>query len=425
MLERSSSLLGAYAPHVNTEVFAAPGYARLQLARLCLILSLEAQAVTVAWQVYDRSGTAFSLGMVGMLQFLPMALLYLPAGRLADSGNRRAIMMACQALLAMVALAFFTFTTRGASLVAFYAMLVALGCIRAVIGPAGAAIIGDLVPRELLPSAVAWGSVVWQIAAIAGGPLGGLLMDLRGAHAVYVACAGLCFAALALMVGVPWKGRLTEPSRDKAMRAGFFSGLAYVVGHDQLFGALLLDLLAVVLAGATALLPIFARDILHAGPSALGLLRGAPAAGAAATGLVLATAPIRRRAGPFLFGSVTVFGAMTVVFALSGNLALSLAALVIAGAADMVSVVIRATLVQLAPPPDMRGRVSAINLLFIGASNELGEAESGITAAWIGAVGTTVAGGALTVAAAVVLWFVFPRLAQLDRLDQLGTTNAP
>lgn len=389
-------------------------------ARFLLTLAVMMQSVAVGWQVYDITRDPLDLGYVGLIQFLPALLLVLPAGHVADRFDRRLILLGCVSAQLLCALLLLALAQAGTALVwPIYAVLLLFGTARAFMGPAAQSLVPLLVPKQHFSNAVAWGSSVWQVAVIAGPALGGLLFTL-GASAVYAAAAAL-FAIAA--TGIAAMGfRRAPAAAGEAPRKGVswqevLAGVHYVRSRRLILGAISLDLFAVLFGGATALLPVFARDILHAGPGALGLLRSAPAVGAALMAVWLAYHPLRRHAGRWLFLCVGLFGLATILFGLSTDFRLSLAALSVLGAADMVSMYMRQTLVQIATPDAMRGRVSAVNLIFIGASNELGEFESGLTAAWFGAVPAVVIGGLGTLLV-VGLWSVlFPELRRVDRLD--------
>ncbi|HEX7669077.1 MAG TPA: MFS transporter, partial [Polyangiaceae bacterium] len=356
------------------------------------------------------------LGYVGLAQFLPAFLLTLPAGHAADRFDRRWLVTACQALYMLVAFALIGFVVAGApSVWPIYGLLVLFGAARGISGPAGQALMPDLVPPEHFANGVAWSASAWQVATIVGPAAGGVVYGAFGAAVAYG------FAATLFLVSVVATAMIaTKPARAAKGPMSWttiLAGVHYVWRKRVILGALSLDLFAVLLGGATALLPVFARDILHVGPTGLGILRAGPGLGAALTAVFLAYRPLGRRAGATLFACVTLFGLATIVFGVSKSFPLSLASLVVLGAADLVSVVVRHTVVQLTTPPEMRGRVSAVNVAFIGASNELGEFESGVTAALFGAVPAVVLGGLGTCVVVLVSLFVFPELRRIDRLD--------
>ncbi len=404
-----------------------------QVSRFLGMVALQAQSVAVGWQVYNATERALDLGLVGLAQFLPALLLALVAGQVADRTDRRRVIAVSQSALALCAVGLFVFGARIESLgtAPLYAVLTLTGVARVFAGPAGQALMPQLVPKRHFENAVAWSSSIWQAAIVAGPAIGGLLCDLGGPGSAYLVCASLwgIAAAFALRIGphaeattLDAGGRPAVP--DRSLR-GVLAGVRYVWNRKVVLGAISLDLFAVLLGGAVALLPIYARDILRVGPGGLGVLRSAPAIGAGAMAVLLAHLPPLRRSGVVLFVSVALFGAMTVVFGLSRSFPLSLAALFLVGAADMVSVVVRHTLVQMATPPELRGRVSAVNLVFIGASNELGEFESGITAAWFGTEPAVVLGGIGTLLVVAAWSVLFPDLRRVDRLQDALAERAP
>ena len=384
------------------------------MARVSGILSNQMLMLAVAWQMYDLTSSAWDLGLVGLFQFVPALLMTLPAGHLADRLHRARIFAACMATQAAVALVLlvsteFSWTTRELIL----ALSVVLGMVRAFQMPAQQALTPLLVPPSLLQRAISVGSVGMQIAIVGGPALGGLLYG-AGPATVYGACLGLSLVSAAFTSTVHYHH---IPAQRAATLASVFAGVAFVWRRQVLMGAISLDLFAVLLGGATALLPIYARDILHTGPQGLGLLRAAPAVGALLMTLVLVRFPLQRHAGYKLLGAVGVFGLATLVFGVSTHFGLSMLALAVTGAADSISVVTRQTLMQMDTPDEMRGRVSAVNSIFIGASNQLGEFESGATAALWGPVGSVVVGGLGTLVIALAWLRLFPDLAKRDRLS--------
>jgi MFS family permease len=387
---------------------------RLWFSRLASTSASQMLMVAVGWQMYDLTGSALDLGLVGLLQFLPALLLVLVAGHVVDQFHRARIAALC--MLAQVAIAVTLATSAhqhwvGRELLLLISVL--LGAVKAFQMPAQQALVPALVPAEVLPRALAFASMGSQAAIVAGPALGGFIY-VAGAQAVYAVCAALFAVAGALINGVRYD-HAPSPSREMNL-ATLMAGVHFVRHRPVVLGAISLDLFAVLLGGATALLPIFARDILHIGPWGLGLLRAAPAAGAFTLSLLLTRWPITRRAGHVLLGAVALYGAATLVFGVSSSFGLSIAALVVAGASDMVSVVIRQSLVQLDTPNAMRGRVSAVNSVFIGASNQLGEFESGATAALLGPVGSVLLGGVGTLLVAALWIKLFKPLAWRDRL---------
>jgi len=372
-------------------------------------------AVGVGWQVYALTGSALDLGLVGLAQFIPSFLLMLVAGHVADRFDRRRVLQACMIVEALAAAGLALGSFQGwISVRAIFMLIFVVGAARAFQMPAMAALLPSLVPRALFPRAIASNSAATQAAIIAGPALGGFIY-VAGPAAVYATSVAL-FLLTGLMV------HLIRPERAQARTEAvgldsIFAGIRFIRSHPAVLGAISLDLFAVLLGGATALLPVYARDILDTGPWGLGLLRSSTAVGALATALYLARHPLSRHAGRRMFAAVALFGIGTIIFGVSRSFVLSLGALAVLGAADMVSVVVRSSLVQLQTPDAMRGRVSAVNALFIGTSNQLGEFESGVTAAWFGVVPSVVIGGLGTLAV-VALWMRwFPDLVRVDRLD--------
>jgi len=384
-------------------------------ARALASLSSLMLGVAVGWHVYTLTGSAFALGMVGLAQFLPALLLALPGGLAADRFERRTILLLGFCLQIAVAVLLLAISlVRGARAGWIFPVVALIGVGQAFMGPASQSLVPFLVPRKDFPRAVALNSSTFQIATIAGPAIGGVLYAF-GPACVYAVSA--CFYAYSVVLVSRIRRRLLVAAAAKPGFEGLLTGLRFVFSRPQILGAISLDLFAVLFGGATALLPIYARDILHVGPWGLGLLRSAPAVGAAIVAFGLAHRPLVRRAGASMFSCVALFGIMTILFGLSRSFPLSLAALAGLGAADMVSVVIRQTLVQINTPDEQRGRVSAVSSLFIGASNQLGEFESGVTAAGLGTVPAAVLGGVGTLAVVLVWIFLFPPLRQADRLD--------
>ena len=385
------------------------------LSRSFSRFSGQIAAVAVGWQIYDLTGSAFDLGMVGLVQFLPTALLVFVAGHAVDRYERRRVVQICLTVEALTALLLAWGAYAGSLTVwqIFVAMAV-LGTAGAFESPATAALLPLVAPPGSLQRATAISSGVGQLATITGPALGGLAYAVSPALP-YAMMVAFCLSGVTLMGGI----RLTQPAatRDAATPADLFAGVRFVRNNPAILGTISLDLFAVLLGGATALLPIYARDILLTGPFGLGILRAAPAVGALLMTMVLARHTIHRRVGMRMFQAVIVFGVATVLFAVSQWMWLSVLALAIMGAADTVSVVIRFSLVQLATPDEMRGRVGAVNFLFINASNQLGQFESGITAALLGAMPAAVLGGVGTVAVALLWMKLFPTLREVERLE--------
>ena len=411
--------MDASAATANPGVLAYRDF-RLYLSALFLgTLAIQVQSVAVSWQIYDLTHDPLALGYVGLFQFLPMVACTLPAGHAADRLDRRLILVVCYFLEALAAGIFLVLALTGHQGVRpFYAVLVMFGTARAFAGPAASSFVPLLVPLEQFPKAVAWNSSTFQTGVIIGPALGGAIY-LLGPAVAYGVCMVLLLAVAAVIAAVKQRSRIHPPEADMTGLERLTAGISYVRSKPIILGAISLDLFAVLLGGATALLPVYARDILHAGPTGLGVLRSAPAVGAAVLGFVLGQRPLRRDAGAIMFACVALFGVATIVFGLSQSFILSIAALIVLGASDMVSVYVRATLIQLATPDAMRGRVSAVNRLFIGASNELGGFESGVTAAWFGTVPSVVIGGVGTLVV-VALWYrMFPSLREVDRLSEV------
>ncbi len=399
--------------------FGFVSFRRYQLARLSSVLSTQMASVAIGWQVYATTHRARDLGYIGLAQFLPAVGLALVSGAVADRFDRRRVVVACHSLVALGWTALFLLTRQGITSVApIYAVLVLLGVARAFSGPASQALLPNLVPDEVLGSAISWGSTTWQLATIVGPSLGGLLYGLGGPEVVYlVAMAGSATAAALVLRVQPLPSSRPPTSRARSWTE-LLAGVRYVRENRLVLGLISLDLFAVLLGGAVALMPMFARDILHAEAWSLGLLRSAPALGATGMAVWLAYRPLVRRAGLWMLASVAIFGVATVAFGCSRNLWLSIAMLVVLGASDMISVVVRQHAVQLATPDAMRGRVGAVNQVFVGASNELGEFESGLMAEWLGPVRAVVVGGLGTLLV-VGLWARwFPSLRKLDRLER-------
>jgi len=384
------------------------------LSRIATTTASQMMMVVVAWQMYDLTQSAYDLGLVGLAQFLPALALTLVVGQVADRYDRRRILAWCLAGQLLVTAVLIAGTLGGwLSREAILAASVALGVAKAFQMPTQQALGPLLVPAFVLPRALATNSAGTQLAIILGPAIGGFLY-VAGAAVVYAVCGLLFLAAVVCALAI----RLVQapPARQTVSLETLFAGIAFIRQRRDILGAISLDLFAVLLGGATALLPIFARDILHVGPWGLGMLRSAPAVGALLMSLYLARFPIRHRVGKIMFGSVALYGVATLVFALSTSFALSLAALALTGAFDMVSVVIRQSLVQLDTPDEMRGRVSAVNSIFIGASNQLGEFESGVTAGWFGAVPSVLIGGIGTLFIVAAWMKLFPGLARRETL---------
>ncbi len=389
-------------------------FRRYLAARLAGSFGSQMLIVALGYQVYQLTHNPLDLGLIGLSQFLPFVVLVLPAGQAADHLDRRRIMAACYALLAACAVLLAVLTLVGLpSVWPIFGVMTLFGVARAFSMPTGQALLPNLVPTEEFGNAIAVTSSTGQIATIAGPAIGGLLF-LAGPAVVYAVVATMTAIGVVLLLGVRGGGR-TERIREPISVRTLLSGVVFVRSNRVVLGSISLDLFAVLFGGATALLPVYASDILHVGPTGLGVLRAAPAVGAAVCAAVLSARPVTRHVGVWMFGGVAVFGASTLLFGISTSFPLTLAALVVLGAADMVSVYVRHLLVQLTTPDAIRGRVSAVNAVFIGASNELGEFESGVTAAWWGTVPAVLVGGVATIIVAGVWSWLFPTLRSLQR----------
>jgi MFS family permease len=400
-------------------VFGFPNFRLFQIARFCMVLALEMQSVAVGWQIYEITKRPLDLGLVGLAQFLPGILLFLVSGHVVDRFNRRLVLVLCycghvlcSTLLLLVAWR----AQRSVGLI--YCVLVLIGVVRSFNGPVSRAILPQLVPEDHFPSAVAWASSVFQAATILGPAVGGVAYAaFHGPAFVYAAAAAASSVGVVatLQIKSEVKVRPREPINLSTVLAGFH----YIWREKLILGSISLDLFAVLLGGAVALLPVYAREILLTGPWGLGLLRSAPAVGAAAMALFLAYRPMRRQVGQIMLWCVAGFGVFTVIFGISHSLVISLLALVLVGATDMVSVIVRGTLIQVATPDEMRGRVNAVDMIFIGASNEFGQFESGLTAHWFGTVPAVVLGGLGTLVVTALWAWRFPELRNADSLTEI------
>jgi MFS family permease len=400
--------------------FTHPDFVLFEIARFLIVAAVEMQAVAVGWQVYDITKRALDLGLVGLAQFLPGILLFLVSGHASDRFDRRKVLAACYAGYAVCSGFLLVLALRSTHpVLPIYLVLILLGVVRSFNGTASRSILPQLVPDEHFANAVAWNASTFQAATILGPSLGGILYAaFRGPSAVYAAAMLTAVGALisAFRIKTRQQVRRREPMTIKTV----FAGLHFIWREKLILGAISLDLFAVLLGGAVALLPVYAREILHTGPWGLGLLRTAPGVGAAVMAVALAHRPLRGRAGPTLLWSVAGFGICTILFGVSTSLILSLISLIFLGAADMISVIIRATLVQLRTPDEMRGRVMAVDMVFIGTSNELGQFESGLTAQWFGTVPAVLLGGIGTMVV-IALWaWIFPELRRAGALDAVN-----
>ena len=402
--------------HAGRIAFTYPDFALYQLARLFTVAGSEMQSVAVGWQVYEITRRPLDLGLVGLAQFLPSILLFLVGGHAADRFNRRTIVALCYSGMALCSGLLLLIAVRGGhSVRPIYAVLVLVGVVRSFQFPAGQSLVPQLVPEKDFSNAVAWGATIFQGATILGPAIGGLIYAwFNGPAAVYgTAMVASTIAMLAVTRITP---KVAKRVREPASLSTVLAGFGYIWRQKLVLGTISLDLFAVLLGGAVALLPVYAREILNTGPWGLGLLRSAPGVGAAAMAVMVAHWPLRRRAGLTMLWCVAGFGVFTILFGISRSLWLSLIALLLVGATDMVSVIIRGTLVQLATPDAMRGRVSAVNSIFIGASNELGQFESGLTAHWFGTVPAVVLGGVGTLVVIAIWASLFPELRHADQL---------
>jgi len=398
----------------HDSVFRHRPFLLFWFARLSVTASYQMLVVAVGWQLYALTSNPFDLGLIGLIQFIPAMLLFLVVGQVTDRYDRRRVLMFCQTVEAIAAATLLTGLLSGAtSRGLILAVAFILGVARAFEVTAMQIIVPGLVPQRLVPRAVAGSATANQAATITGPALGGFLYAL-GPAVVYGVCLTL-FAAAALLALMIQMERVA-PTRAPLTLAGFFGGIAFMRHSPVVFGVISLDLFVVLLGGVTALLPVFARDVFAAGPWALGLLRAAPGCGALMMALTLTRRPIERHAGKMMFAAVAGFGLAAVVFALSGRFVVALAALALLGACDMVSVVIRMTLVQLGTPDELRGRVTAVNGLFIGASNQLGEFRAGAMASWLGAVPAVLVGGIGTLVITLLWTRLFPALWRADRM---------
>ncbi|MBD9497332.1 MULTISPECIES: MFS transporter [unclassified Ensifer] len=395
--------------------FRHVGYRRYFFSRFLAYFAIQIISVAVGWQIYDLTRDPFDLGLIGLFQFLPSLVLILVTGSVADRYNRRMIMGVCMVVSTLCAAALLALTVTGLfSPWPVYAVLVVFGIERAFLAPASQSLAPNLVPPDDLPNAIAWNSTSWQTAMIVGPVAGGLIYALG---AVFPYAIGFCFflASAFMVFAIPKPATRTQASAQswQTITAGF----RYIKTEKVVLGAISLDLFAVLLGGAVALMPVFARDILDLGPWGLGLLRAAPGVGAVAMAVWLAAHPIRHRAGFYMFIGVALFGLGTVIFGLSATPWVSIAALVVMGAADMVSVYVRETLITLWTPDELRGRVNAVNMVFIGASNELGEFRAGMMASGFGGVFAVVFGGMGTLLVSGLWALGFPQLRKIDTLD--------
>ncbi len=426
VIYRRMSQVAVVGPVVTHDPYAPlriPGFRWFVASILTMAMGAQIQGLVVAWQMYALTRDPLALGLVGLAEALPFISLALPAGHVADIRDRRRIALAALVVLftCALALAAISLSASRGHVVSWarwsvYGVIIVCGVARSFLLPARNALAAEIVPRALFASSVAWRTGIWQIAAVTGPAVGGILYAAVGPTASYVVAATLmatAFVAVARVTVIAPRG----PVAPRKMLASVREGLMFLLARPLFLGAMTLDLLAVLFGGAVALLPIFAEQILHSGPRGLGLLRGAPAIGAVVMSGVLALRPPHRRAGRTFLGAVLVFGVTIVGFALSRSLWLSVALLALGGAADMLSINFRSTMVQVLVPPSMIGRVSAVNQIFIGSSNEIGAFESGVAARLLGTVPSVVVGGAITIAVALGVAARVPALRRLDKIE--------
>jgi MFS family permease len=407
----------APAPRDPYAALRLPDFRRLTVGRMLTTLSTQMISVAIGWELYEKTGSALMLGAIGLVQVLPIMLLTLPAGHLADQRDRRQIVVTAQIALAFSSLGLALLSALQGPIVLIYGCLLLIGVARAFNDPAGAALLPMTVPPEHFTNAATWGSSTRQFAAVLGPALGGLIIALaQSATPVYALNVGICLITALLIARI--RGRPATLSRERPTLTSLLAGVTFLWRSPLLLGAITLDLFAVLFGGATALLPIYAKDILQVGPDGLGWLRAAPSIGAVLMALLIAYLPPFRRAGLTLLMAVAGFGVATIVFGLSHSFILSLAMLFVLGALDNISVVIRSSLLLLRTPDEMRGRVSAVNSVFIGASNELGGFESGVAAALLGPVGAVVLGGIATIVVVLLVALFSPELRRLGALHK-------
>ncbi len=401
--------------------FTHPGFVLFQVARFLIVAAVEMQAVAVGWQVYEITKRPLDLGYVGLAQFLPGILLFPISGHVSDRFERRHVLSACYAGYAVCFALLLAIAERSVhSVQSIYAVLILIGVVRSFNSTASRSILPQLVPEEHFPNAVAWNASIFQAATILGPSFGGILYAaFHGPSIVYVVALVTAMGATVSSFQIKPEVRVRVAAREPMTLKTVFAGLHYIWRKKLILGAISLDLFAVLLGGAVALLPVYAKEILHTGPWGLGLLRTAPGVGAALMAVLLAHRPLRGRSGPTLLWAVAGFGIFTIIFGVSRNLTVSLIALLLLGASDMISVIIRATLTQLATPDEMRGRVTAVDMIFIGTSNEFGQFESGVTAQWLGTVPAVILGGVGTLAV-IALWaWLFPELRTAGELTSI------
>jgi len=406
--------MSTLASDTSTSLRRQRSFVLFWCARVAATSAFQMQAVAIGWQIYDLTGSALDLGLVGLVQFVPVVILALVVGHVADRYDRRLVVRVAQLVEAAAAVGLAIGSAEGwLSIPAIFAIVFVAGTARAFELPTMRALVPGLIPPPLFSRAVAGSTSANQAAVVLGPAIGGLLYA-AGPTVVYLTCTALFLVASMLVTLIR---RIEARSREPFKLVSLFAGFAFIRDRRELVGVVTLDLFVILLGGAVALLPIYARDILRVGPEGLGVLRSASAVGALASSILLSRHPLRRHVGRMLFAAVTCFGVATAVFAISTSLALSLAALAFCGASDAVSVVIRFSLVQIRTPSEMRGRVSSVNSLFVGASNTLGDFEAGVTAAWFGAVPAVLIGGVGAVLVAVIWMRLFPELMKVETLE--------
>ncbi len=405
------------AKNDSRAAFRYPAFTIFQTARCLVVLALEMQAVAVGWQVYEITHRPLDLGLVGLAQFLPGIVLFLPAGHVADIFDRRRVLITCEAGFGVCFLLLLLLTWyRLQSVVGIYVVLVLLGVVRSFNGPVSRAILPHLVPEEHFQNSVAWASGIFQLATILGPVLGGLIYAIfHGPFAVYLIATLIATVAVGLLLRL--QVSIKPGGGIETTNSSIFEGFRYLWREKLVLGAISLDMFAVLLGGAVALLPVYAKEILRTGPWGLGILRSAPGIGAGIMAIFIAYKPLRKNAGATMLWCVAAFGLFTVLFGISHSMILSLFALFMVGATDMVSVIVRGTLIQVATPDEMRGRVNAVDMIFIGASNELGQFESGVTAQWFGTVPAVILGGIGAIAVTGLWAWMFPQLRKVDQLN--------
>jgi len=406
------------APHDPYAALRFHDFRLLGLGQFIAVLGEQMIGVAIGWELYERTRSALALGLVGLVQVIPVILLSLPAGHVADRFDRKRIAIATRLMLALCSAGLALLSVTQGSLALIYGCLLLIGAARAFNDPAGASLLAQTVPPEVFTNAATWESSTWQLAAVIGPALGGLVIAIqRSATLVYVLNAVAAIICVLLLLAIRGR-RAAQPPAEEANLTSLAVGVRFVWRSKVLLAAITLDLFAVLLGGATALLPVFARDILQVGPTGLGWLRAAPSIGAVSMAIALAYLPPFRRAGATLLLAVAGFGAATIVFGLSRSFVLSLAMLGLLGALDNISVVIRSTLLLTQTPDALRGRVSAVNSVFIGASNELGGFESGLVAALFGPIIAVVGGGIGTILVVAAVGLIWPEMRRLGRLGE-------